>query len=65
MMESLSLEKGNIIKDIRNLFRVEKKTKAIKDAILRYIKDLFEHEKEDSFYKPVRLSNFLNSNYIE
>ena len=64
-MESLSLEKGNIIKDIRNLFRVEKKTKAIKDAILRYIKDLFEHEKEDSFYKPVRLSNFLNSNYIE
>ena len=65
MMKSLSLEKGNIIKDIRNLFRVEKKTKAIKDGILRYIKDLFEHEKEEIYYKPVRLSNFLNSNYIE
>ena len=30
-MESLSLEKENIIKDIRNLFRQEKETKAIKD----------------------------------
>ena len=29
-MESLSLEEENIIKDIRNLFRQEKETKAIK-----------------------------------
>ena len=27
MMESLSLEEENIIKDIRNLFRVKKRTK--------------------------------------
>ena len=31
-MESLSLEEENIIKDIRNLFRQEKETKAIKDT---------------------------------
>ena len=29
-MESLSLQEENIIKDIRNLFRLEKETKAIK-----------------------------------
>ena len=62
-MESLSLEEGKIIKDIKNLFRIkkeqnytaitdvtnlfrqEKEAKAIKDRILRYIKNLFEHEK--------------------
>ena len=32
------------IKDIRYLFRIEKKTEAIKDRILRDIKNLFEHE---------------------
>ena len=36
MMESLSLE--NIVKDIRNLFRLERETNAIKDRILRDIK---------------------------
>ena len=69
-MESLSLEKENIIKDIRNLFilkkgqiytgikdvrnlfRSERKTKAIKD-----IKNLFEDEKEENYYKLVRKSN--------
>ena len=33
------------IKDIRYLFRLEKKTETIKDRILRDIKNLFEHEK--------------------
>ena len=33
-MEILSLEERNIIKEIRNLFRLEKETKAIKVAIL-------------------------------
>ena len=35
------------IKDIRYLFRIEKKTEAIKDRILRELRDiknLFEHE---------------------
>ena len=52
------------IKDIRNIFRLGKKTKAIKDRILRDIKNLFEHE-EENYYKPVRVSNFWSNNYIE
>ena len=35
-----------MIKDIRNLFRLEKENKAIKDRILRCTKNLFEHEEE-------------------
>ena len=72
-MENLSLDKENIIKDIRSLFilrkdvrnlRQEKETKAIKDRILRDINNLFEHEKgEENFYKQV--SNFWSNNYIE
>ena len=58
-MGSLSLEKGNIIKDIRNLFTLENETKAIKDRILRDIKNLFEYEEqEENYYKPVTVSNF-------
>ena len=32
MIENPSPEEENIIKDIRNLFRLEKETKAIKDS---------------------------------
>ena len=47
------------IKGIRNLFRQEKETKAIKVRILRSIKNLFDIEKEEeNCYKPVRVSNF-------
>ena len=53
------------IKDIKNIFRLEKETKAIKDRILRDTKNLFEHEEEENFYKPVRVSNFWSNNYIE
>ena len=58
------LEKENIIKDIRNIFRLEKETTAIKDGILRDIKNLFGHE-EENYYKPVRVSNFWSNNYTE
>ena len=55
-----------VIKDIRNLFRQEKETKAIKDRILRDIKNLSEYEKvEENYYKPVGVNNFWNNNYIE
>ena len=65
-MESLSLEEENIIKDIRNIFRLEKETKAIKDRILVDIKNLFEHEEEEeNYYKPVRVSSFWSKSYIE
>ena len=38
------------VKDIRNLFRQEKETKPIKDRILRDIKKLLEHKKEEENY---------------
>ena len=53
------------MKDIRSLFRQEKKTKAIKDRILRDIKNLFEHEKEKIYYKLVTVSDFWSGNHIE
>ena len=43
-MENLRLAEENITKVIRNLFRVEKGTEAIKDRILRDSKNLFEHK---------------------
>ena len=47
------------MKGVRNLFRLEKETRAIKDKILRDIKNLFEYEEE------VRVSNFWSNKYIE
>ena len=48
------------------MFRQGKESKAIKDRILRDIKNLSEHEKEEqNYYKPVRVSNFWSNNYIE
>ena len=64
IMESLSLEKENTIKDIWNLFRLKRKTKAIKDWILRDIKNLFQYQGEN-YYKPVRIGNLWNNNFIE
>ena len=58
MMESLSLEEKKIIKDIRNLFGLEKKTKAIKYIMPEDIKNDFEHEEEENYCKPVWVSNF-------
>ena len=58
-------EEENIIKDIRNLFRVETETKAIKDRLLGDINNLFEHKDEENHYKPVRVSNFCSNSYIE
>ena len=54
MMKTSSLEKDknmeeNIIKDVRNLFR---------------LKNLFEHEDQD-YHKPVRPGNFWSENYIK
>ena len=63
-MESLSLEEKNIIKDIRNLFNLEKETQTIKERILRYIKVLFQYQEEDC-YKPVVVNNFWGNNCIE
>ena len=62
-------------KDVRNLYRLKKitknllrqkkETKAIKDRMLRDIRNLSEYEEEESYYKPVRVSNFWSSNCIK
>ena len=48
-----------------NLFRLKIKIKRIKDAVLGNIKNNFEYEKEENFYKPVRVNTFWSNNYIE
>ena len=52
------------IKDITNLFKLEKETKVTEDRILRDIKNFFEHE-EENYYKPQRVSNFWSNNYTD
>ena len=37
----------------------------IKDNIIRYIRILFEQEKEEDYHEPKRVSNFWSNNYIE
>ena len=44
MIKNLRPEEENIIKDIKNLFRLKKEFKSIKDRMLRDIKNLFQHE---------------------
>ena len=58
-------QKYTAMKDVINLFRREKETKAIKDRIPRDIKNFSEHEEEENYYKPVRVSNFCSNSYIE
>ena len=59
-------EEEEIIKNIRNLFKLKKEIKGIKYIILKYIKNLFEHEEEEeNYFKPVRVNNFWSNNYIE
>ena len=57
MMESLTREEQKVIKDVKNIFRLEKETRAIKGRILRNIKNIFEHENKKIYYKPVRINN--------
>ena len=69
----------NMIKDVRNLFRIKmeiedtavkgirnllilkKNNGTIKDKVIRDIRNLFEHEKED-YYKPARVHDFGETN---
>ena len=53
------------VKDIINLFRQEEKTKVIKNRILRDAKNLSKNEKDENYYKPVRVNNLWSNNYIE
>ena len=60
MMKNVSPEEESIIRNIRNLFRLENIRKGVEDKILGEIKNLFEE-----YHKPVRFNNFWNNNYIE
>ena len=64
-IESSSLEEENIIKDIRRLFKLENEIKIIEGKIIWDIKNLSEHEEEENYWKPVRVSNFWSNNYLE
>ena len=55
---------NNTIKNIRKLFRLKKENEAIKNRVIRDIRNLFEHEEED-YFKPLRVGNFWSNKYIE
>ena len=56
------------LNNVRNLSRLEKENKTIKNrkknTIIRDIKNLFEHKKKD-YQKPVKVSNFLSNYCVE
>ena len=56
-------EEGNIIKNIRDIFKPKKENEAIKDHIIRDLRSLFEQE--DNYYKPIKVDNFWKDNFIE
>ena len=56
------LENNNedrILSDITDDFEWKKENKTIKDIILRKIRNFFENKEEHNYYKPVRISKFL------
>ena len=50
-------EEENIMKNIRNLFKLKNKNETMKGRTFRYMKTLSERQEED-YYKPVRVDNF-------
>ena len=55
-----NLSEGNIIKNVRNTFRLKKQNKSIKMRIIRDSRNLFE-SKGESYYEPVRVGNFYGN----
>ena len=53
----------DIIKSIRNLFKLKKENEATNNRIIRDIRTLFKQE--NIYYKPTRIGNFWKNNYIE
>ena len=45
---------------MKNLFKLKNENEAIKDRVIRDIRNLFEHEEE-----PVKVGDFWNNNLIE
>ena len=53
----------NIIKIIRNIFKLKIEIVAIKERIIGDVRTLLKQE--NVYYKPIRVGNFRNKNYIE
>ena len=53
----------NIIKSIRNIFKLKIENVAIKERIIGDVRTLLKQE--NGYYKPIRVGNFWNKNYIE
>ena len=56
--------KARIVTDNWTVFKLGKESKPIKDKLLRDIRNLFKHQEEVNYYKPVTVSNFWSNNYI-
>ena len=54
----------NIIKDIKNLFRLKRKNNVIEDTTIRDKRTLFESVEED-YHEPVRIGNAFSNSCIE
>ena len=50
------------IKDIRSLFRLKEENEAIKERVVRNIRNFFEYEED--YYKLIRLGNFWSKNIL-
>ena len=48
----------------KSLQTEKKENEAIKERVIRDIRNLFENEEED-YYQPVQVGNFWSNNYIE
>ena len=66
MMKNPMPQEEKLIKDTRNVFRLKKEVKKIKDIVLGNIKEFFEYEKvEKYYYKPIKVNTSWSNNYIE
>ena len=61
MLKSPSLEKENIIKDVRNLFRLEKLKNETTDTTIKDIRKFFRLEKENKAIKDRILRDILET----
>ena len=59
---STTKSEENITKSIRNLFILKKGNTEINDKIIR---DITLFEQEGDYYRPIRVDNIWNNNYIE
>ena len=59
-MENPGPEKESIIKDVRNLFRLEKLKKETVDTTIKDIRNLFRQEKENKAIKDIILRDIRN-----